>query len=68
MGEASITVFLASLSLYIWGGEVINDIVRSAMRLLGKHIARATKHFTLTLSEGLPLISVNASRIEQVVK
>jgi polar amino acid transport system substrate-binding protein len=45
----------------------INDIVRSSMRLLGKHIASATKHFTVTLADDLPFVSANASRIEQVV-
>jgi PAS domain S-box-containing protein len=45
----------------------INDVVRSSMRLLGKHIERATKHFTLSLADDLPLVSANASRIEQIV-
>ena len=45
----------------------INDIVNASMRLLGKHIARATMHFTMTLGEGIPLILGNARRLEQVV-
>ena len=45
----------------------LNDLVTSSMRLLGKHIAKATKSFTLTLADDAPLVAVNASRVEQVV-
>jgi signal transduction histidine kinase len=45
----------------------VNEIVQSSLRLLGKHIARATKHFELALADGLPLISGNARRLEQVM-
>jgi len=45
----------------------VNEIVHASMRLLGKHIARATKRFTMALAPDVPMISGNASRIEQVV-
>ena len=45
----------------------VNDIVTASMRLLGKHIAKATKHFSMALADGVPLIHGNASRLEQVV-
>lgn len=45
----------------------INDLVTGSMRLLGKHIARATKYFTLGLADDDPLVAANASRLEQVV-
>ncbi len=45
----------------------LNDLVTSSLRLLGNHIARATKRFTLGLADDDPLVSANASRLEQVV-
>ena len=45
----------------------VNDVVTASMRLLGKHIARATKHFSMAFADGVPLIDGNASRLEQVV-
>ncbi|HEX7151962.1 MAG TPA: PAS domain S-box protein [Thermoanaerobaculia bacterium] len=46
---------------------VVNDVVTSSLRLLGKQISRATKHFELALADDLPLIAGNAKRLEQVV-
>lgn len=45
----------------------VNDIVDASLRLLGKHIARATKHFELALADDVPLISAIPQRLEQVV-
>lgn len=45
----------------------VNDIIRASLRLLGKHIARATRHFSMNLAPGLPRIDGNARRLEQVV-
>jgi PAS domain S-box-containing protein len=45
----------------------VNDIVTASMRLLGKHIARATKHFEMSLGDDMPAVYANAHRIEQVV-
>lgn len=45
----------------------VNDVVQSSMRLLGRHIARATKHFSLNLADDLPPVAANANRLEQVV-
>jgi PAS domain S-box-containing protein len=45
----------------------LNHVVARSLRLLGKHIARATKRFTLALADDEPFVSANASRLEQVV-
>ena len=45
----------------------VNEIVQSSLRLLGKHIARATKHFHIELAREVPAIAGNPSRLEQVV-
>lgn len=45
----------------------VNDIVASSLRLLGKHIARATRSFTAALADDVPLVLGNARRLEQVV-
>jgi PAS domain S-box-containing protein len=45
----------------------VNDIVNGSLRLLGKHIARATKHFHLELDAHVPHVAGNARRLEQVV-
>jgi PAS domain S-box-containing protein len=45
----------------------VNDVVNRALRLLGKHIARATKRFWLDLDENVPPVAGNARRLEQVV-
>ncbi|HEV7242552.1 MAG TPA: PAS domain S-box protein [Thermoanaerobaculia bacterium] len=45
----------------------VNDIVTSSLRLLGKHIARATKDFKLELADDEPVVLGNARRLEQVV-
>lgn len=45
----------------------VNDIVAASMRLLGKHIASATRDFQMSLAPGVPLIHGNARRLEQVV-
>jgi PAS domain S-box-containing protein len=45
----------------------VNDIVNGSLRLLGKLIARATKHFELVLADDVPPILGNARRLEQVI-
>lgn len=45
----------------------VNDVVRGALRLLGNHIAKATRHFETELPTGIPLIRGSARRLEQVV-
>ena len=45
----------------------VNEIVNASLRLLNKHIARATKYFELDLADHVPFIVGNASRLEQVV-
>ena len=45
----------------------VNDIVNASMRLLGRHIARATKRFDMQLAPDVPPIFGNAPRLEQVV-
>ena len=45
----------------------VNDIVVTSLRLLGKHIARATRNFGAELADGLPLVLGNPRRLEQVV-
>ena len=45
----------------------VNDIVTSSLRLLGKHIARATKHFSMELADDMPAVPGNPRRLEQVV-
>jgi C4-dicarboxylate-specific signal transduction histidine kinase len=45
----------------------LNDVITGSMRLPGKYIARATRHFTLALAEDEPLVAGNASRLEQIV-
>jgi PAS domain S-box-containing protein len=45
----------------------VNDIVASSLRLLGKHIARATRRFTAALANDVPPVLGNARRLEQVV-
>ncbi|HEX6099704.1 MAG TPA: PAS domain S-box protein [Thermoanaerobaculia bacterium] len=45
----------------------VNDVVQSAARLVGKQIARATRHFDCDLPERVPPILGNARRLEQVV-
>jgi PAS domain S-box-containing protein len=45
----------------------VNDVVHASLRLLGKHIARATKHFELELAHKVPPVAGNARRLEQVV-
>lgn len=45
----------------------LNDIVTGSLRLLGKHIAKATRRFSTTFVERDPLVNVNASRLQQVV-
>lgn len=45
----------------------VNEIVNASMRLLNKHIARATKQFELTLPDDVPPIVGNPRRLEQVV-
>jgi C4-dicarboxylate-specific signal transduction histidine kinase len=45
----------------------VNDVVHSALRLLGKHIAHATRRFWIDLGEDVPPIAGNARRLEQVV-
>jgi PAS domain S-box-containing protein len=45
----------------------VNDVVQSAARLVGKQIARATRHFDCDLPEHVPPILGNARRLEQVV-
>ena len=45
----------------------VNDVVRASLRLVGKQIARATRHFELDLAEPTPPILGNARRLEQVV-
>ncbi|MFP5247613.1 MAG: PAS domain S-box protein [Thermoanaerobaculia bacterium] len=45
----------------------LNDVVTASLRLLGKHIAKATKHFAIALDGNEPLVIGNASRLQQVV-
>ena len=45
----------------------LNDIVTGSLRLLGKHIAKATKRFELALAPKVLFVAANASRLEQVV-
>ena len=45
----------------------VNDIVTSALRLTGKHIARATRRFVFAAGGDIPTVSGNARRLEQVV-
>jgi PAS domain S-box-containing protein len=45
----------------------INDVVTASMRLLGKHIARATRRFEISLADAIPPIWGNTPRLEQVV-
>ena len=45
----------------------VNDIVDASLRLLGKHIARATRDFRFEAAPGIPLVAGNAHRLEQVV-
>lgn len=45
----------------------VNDIVHASLRLLGKHIARATNRFWLDLADDVPLAAGNARQLEQVV-
>ncbi|MEA2462667.1 MAG: hypothetical protein QOJ98_414 [Acidobacteriota bacterium] len=45
----------------------VNDVVNASLRLLGKHIARATKRFALVLAEEIPPVFGNTQRLEQVV-
>ena len=45
----------------------VNDVVSSALRLVGKHIAKATKHFAIRLAGADPQVLGNTSRLQQVV-
>lgn len=45
----------------------VNDVVTGSLRLLGKHIARATRVFRVDLANDVPLVDGNAQRLEQVV-
>jgi PAS domain S-box-containing protein len=45
----------------------VNEVVTTSLRLLGKHIARATRRFSVELGEDVPSIAGNAQRLEQVV-
>ncbi len=45
----------------------VNAIVQSSLRLLRKHVSKATKNFSLELDDRVPSVTANASRIEQVV-
>ena len=45
----------------------LNDVVTGSLRLLGKHIAKATKRFELALAPKVLFVAGNASRLEQVV-
>lgn len=49
------------------GPVSVNDVVTSSLRLLGKHIAKATKHFSIALAGDEPYVIGNASRLQQVV-
>jgi PAS domain S-box-containing protein len=44
-----------------------NAVVAGALRLLGKHISRATRQFELKLAQDEPFVTANSSRLEQVV-
>ncbi len=46
---------------------LLNDVVKSSLRLLGNHIRKATSAFSVVLIHDLPSISANAQRLEQVV-
>jgi len=66
----NIVMELRSFALDHEPGELrnvsVNDIVSAALRLLGKHIAKATRHFATDLAVVPPVLG-NPSRLEQVV-
>ncbi len=45
----------------------LNEVVRSAVELLARHLRQATERFALELAPDLPEITGNAPRLEQVV-
>jgi polar amino acid transport system substrate-binding protein len=45
----------------------LNDAARAAVRLVDASIRRATRHFRIDLSEGLPPVRGNPQRLEQVI-
>lgn len=50
-----------------WRSVSLNDVVNGSLRLLGKHVEKATKRFELALADEAPCVIGNASRLEQVV-
>lgn len=45
----------------------INDVVATAIRLVGTKIRKSTHNFSVSYENGLPDICVNAQRIEQII-
>ncbi|HET7434806.1 MAG TPA: PAS domain S-box protein [Thermoanaerobaculia bacterium] len=45
----------------------LNEVVNNSLRLLKKHIAKATRHFTVELDVDDPHVAGNASRLQQVI-
>ncbi|MFT6387470.1 MAG: polar amino acid transport system substrate-binding protein [Cellvibrionaceae bacterium] len=45
----------------------INDVVATAIRLVDTSIRKSTHHFIAEYDKNLPLVSVNAQRIEQII-
>lgn len=45
----------------------LNEVVQSALRLLGNHIRKATSRFSVKLADDLPAVSAHQRRIEQVL-
>jgi polar amino acid transport system substrate-binding protein len=45
----------------------INDVVATAIRLVGTQIRKSTHNFVVNYEKSLPVISVNAQRIEQIM-
>jgi signal transduction histidine kinase len=47
--------------------ESIDTIVKSMMTIIGKQVRKMVKHLEMEVAENLPLIMMNAGRIEQVL-
>ncbi len=45
----------------------LNEVVRSALVLVGAAIKKSTRHFSVAYRQGLPLVRGNEQRLEQVV-
>lgn len=45
----------------------VNDVVATAIRLVDTSIRKSTHHFVVEYDKNLPLVKVNAQRIEQII-